>query len=71
MEYSYIIDGENGMIFKNIDDAVGRFDELTENALEDMLLNAKKTAEKSFPKNMAKRAVSIFKLNKNESISFR
>lgn len=59
VEYSYIKDGENGMIFKNMEDAITRLESLNYNQIVMMSANAKETARNSSPENMVKRAISI------------
>ena len=61
VEYSYIKDGWNGIIFKDIEDSVSRLNSLSDNLIKEMSSNAKETAKQSSPNNMVKRAVAILK----------
>lgn len=59
VEYDYIKDGDNGMIFKDVNDAITRLSNLSDEGIAQMSERARQTAEDSSPKHMAERACSV------------
>ena len=60
VEYSYIKEGENGLIFRNMDDCVNRIMSLSQADIERMGENARNLVKQSLtPRNMGERALSI------------
>lgn len=59
VEYSYIEDGVNGLIFENLDDAIGKLSVISNEEIRKMGYAAKNTASKHTPAVMAKNALSI------------
>lgn len=60
VEYSYIIDGYNGMIFNSLEDCFSRLSLVDEVTLSRMSENARDTAKNHTPKRMVENAISIF-----------
>ena len=60
VEYSYIEDGVNGMIFKNMENCMNRLSVIQPDDIERMGSNAKHTASMYTPERMVEKAVSIF-----------
>ncbi len=60
VEYSYIEDGVNGMIFPNMEDCMSRLSGIQPDDIERMGINAKHTVSIYTPERMAEKAVSIF-----------
>lgn len=60
VEYCYIEEGENGMIFENIEDCINKIKKLTKDDMEKMGKKARQLVqEKLTPKQMVKNAISI------------
>ena len=59
VEYSYIEDGVNGLIFGDLDDALGKLSNISDEEIKEMGQAAKNTASKHTPALMAKNAISI------------
>ncbi len=60
VEYSYIKEGENGLIFRDIDDCVNRIESLSQEDIERMGENARSLVKRSLmPQQMGERALSI------------
>ena len=59
VEYSYIEDGVNGMIFKNMDDCLVRLSNCSHDMIVNMGENATKTVRLHTPQHMVYKAVSI------------
>ena len=59
VEYDYIKDNWNGMIFKDMDDCLSRLDNLSEDTIKSMSDNARLTAKDTSPKFMAERASAV------------
>lgn len=60
VEYSYIKEGENGLIFHDMDDCINRIMSLLQDDIERMGENARNLVKRSLtPRNMGERALSI------------
>ena len=59
VEYSYIKDGENGMIFQNMEDCMNRLSVIQPDDIKRMGISAKHTASMYTPERMATKAVSV------------
>lgn len=60
VEYSYIKEGENGLIFRDMDDCINRIMSLSQADIERMGENARNLVKQSLtPRNMGERALSI------------
>lgn len=60
VEYSYIEDGINGMIFNDLEDCLSRLEHLNKSDIIRMGTNARKTAMKYTPEKMVENALKIF-----------
>lgn len=61
VEYSYIIDGNNGFIFENIEDCIERISHLSNQKVKEMGHNSFMLASSLTPRNMANNAMIIIK----------
>lgn len=60
VEYSYIKEGENGLVFRGMDDCINRIVSLSQEDIERMGENARNLVSQSLtPQNMGERALSI------------
>ena len=59
VEYSYIKDGENGMIFNDLEDSLSRLAILSHEKIYEMGKNAKETARSYTPDRMVNNAISV------------
>ena len=63
LEYSYIEDGVNGLIFKNMEECISKFNQISLDTFHKMGENARKLVKnKLTPQNMASNAWSVLKL---------